>query len=248
MTISGPRRVYFSHIPKTGGVSIESMLSRGGGLVACPAYRWDELFEIGDLSEFSLFQGHLHYFCKYFIGDSFDFTILRDPVERSVSAFQHIYQRPRHRDHRFIKEAPDLASALDHPVLQRHVSNVQSLFLGLRPKFNGFQCRKAAMQEACRSYDDREVLAEAKKVILEMSFVGFTESLDSDQFKLMKMIYPDSSVSSDGAALNRNPRKSSATWREILPSEVLDKVISRNRLDYELYEFALEVAESRGWR
>jgi hypothetical protein len=242
------QKIYFPHIPKTGGVSIEHTLSRISTLSACPAYYGEELLALGNIDNYGLFQGHLQYFCKDFIGEAFTFTILRDPVERAISGFQHIHRDKSHPSHHLIADSPDIISALEVPKLRVHMYNAMTLFLGLRPRFHEFKTQKAAIHHIMKNYDEKEVLDAAKKSLLEMDFIGFTETLNLDQHKLVKILNPDMASFFQETSKNQNPDKKTRTYRETLPDYVYEKLKEANRLDYELYEFALRVSEQNGWR
>ena len=75
------RRIFFMHIAKTNGVSLEENLLHATALGACPAYSWADLLKIENPQKYVLFIGHLSYFCNGIIGEAFRCTVLRDPVK-----------------------------------------------------------------------------------------------------------------------------------------------------------------------
>ena len=111
--------LFFVHIPKTGGMSLISVLER--------QFRPDEIFPphsfigpegfeaYGPLrrSRFKLVRAHLHagsysYVARYIAPNPLCLTLLRDPVERLVSAYKHILRFPDNPLH------AELANLGDH--------------------------------------------------------------------------------------------------------------------------------------
>ncbi|MES2818607.1 MAG: sulfotransferase family 2 domain-containing protein [Pseudomonadota bacterium] len=236
------KRIFFIHIPKTGGVSVEHNLLKETSKAVCPAYRWRDLYNLEGLDKYDLFMGHLQYFCKGIIGDAFTFTILRDPVERAMSAWEHINRSVQHPLNSRLSEAPTLKLALQHHALQRHLSNPMTRFLGWRPAFSEFTNVEMAIRSAIRSEADRAMLDDAKKCIDELDFIGFTETLSADMVSLFSALEVEQKTQEHLIRKNVNPSKQTLRYRDSLDIESLELLRAANELDYELYEYAKKMA------
>lgn len=110
-------RLLFIHLPKTGGSTMHDIIKNH----IFPEE--NNFFLIGNQEEFKQFQelnfeqvsaykviaGHMNFMLtKKKIGESigqfFTFTILRNPVNQSISLYQYILQTPKHFKHNKVKE------------------------------------------------------------------------------------------------------------------------------------------------
>jgi hypothetical protein len=98
--------VFFVHVPKTGGMSLISILERqfGASRIFPPhsfiGAEGFEAYSLEDRRRFRLVRAHLHagsysYVARYLTPTPLLVTMLRDPCERLVSAYKHIL---RHRE------------------------------------------------------------------------------------------------------------------------------------------------------
>jgi hypothetical protein len=84
-----PDPIYFLHIPKTGGVTVHAARRLPPGSI-CPAWLWDQLLALpfAELSRYCVFRGHFHGYLDRVLGRPLrTVTVLRDPIERTVSAY-----------------------------------------------------------------------------------------------------------------------------------------------------------------
>jgi len=123
---------YFYHIPKTGGMSTWQLLevSFPAGQI-CTARMWDDLVQIpaAELTRYVAFRGHLLAFLEPHLGRKLKtFTVLRDPVERTISHYYHVKRSP---DHPSYAEAQilSLAEFCVHPRTRHMVVNYQCGYL-----------------------------------------------------------------------------------------------------------------------
>jgi hypothetical protein len=93
-------RLYFFHIPKTAGMSVWKAIEAAYDPASvCPWWLWDQLIEIPreELTGYSVFRGHFYGFLETYIERTLPkFTILRDPVERTISYYSYIRGLPEH--------------------------------------------------------------------------------------------------------------------------------------------------------
>lgn len=240
-------KIFFVHIPKTGGVSIEQTLGRLIDLELCPAYNSDEFLKLETPGRYNLFHGHLEYFVRELISPDFTFTILRDPIERAMSAFEHIARDSYHPSHSQYLDAPNIISALEHNMLRPHFSNAMTYFLGLRPEFGKFRTAGSALRHAQHYSPPESLLRHAKAALEEMDFVGFTESLEASQEYLHTRLAPAFEPDFQVISSNQNPLKPASPYKERLSPEALQKLREANALDLELYAHARSLAKRRGW-
>src|SRR3982750_1243578 len=80
-------RLYFLHVPKTGGTTLRLLLESQLSTQEIYPYR-NTRFQVGPVNE-DLVSGHFPYwFCKNLDNDfdeAFKVTVLRDPIERYLS-------------------------------------------------------------------------------------------------------------------------------------------------------------------
>jgi hypothetical protein len=98
-------KLVYLHIPKTAGMTLREVITR--------QYRKGEIFQFGEHHREEIKQflalsqaerdkiqcvvGHVHYgIHRYWSEDATYITLLRDPVERTISGYYHILRNPRH--------------------------------------------------------------------------------------------------------------------------------------------------------
>jgi hypothetical protein len=103
VTVSECSPLYSFHIPKTAGMSVYHFLhQRYPPELVCPESLWDELIAVAcsRATSYTVYAGHFFGYLDRFLGKlTTKFTLLRDPVERTVSHFCHVRRDPRHPFH-----------------------------------------------------------------------------------------------------------------------------------------------------
>jgi hypothetical protein len=168
------------------------------------------------------------------------FTLLRDPIERTVSRYWHYRSGPNYRSDagraagsKRMPAGMSLERFLDESVL--HSFNVQTAFLGglwARHHLEG--------APLTRSRFDERLLAEAKRKLESHAVVGLTERFDETLLLLRDAFgWPRRRTT------YRRMNVGSAGRRSGLGDRDREAVRASNELDIELYEFAQELFESR---
>ena len=245
--MNNPNKIFFIHIPKTGGRSIEAALENIVGVKTCPAYYEHEFLKLESPDGFNLYHGHLMYYHAQTIKPDFKLTILRDPIERAISAYEHIVRDRNHPAHEFLGGNKTFSATLENNKLKRHISNTMCIYLGLRPSLSMFKTPSAAIRHALDNYVDEEILENAKNALLEMDFIGFTEDLDINQLQILKLIGHPPGEGFSTKEINKNPGKSTSTYIEEMPKNLRDEIAHANALDQDLYSFARDIAKQKGW-
>jgi len=96
-------KLAFLHIPKTGGVSVESAIERAAdGLSVCSLYQPGEFLgkTYMDVPGFGFYKGHFDVdFLSGFPNDFVKAVVVRRPVDQVLSLCNHIASRKAHRLH-----------------------------------------------------------------------------------------------------------------------------------------------------
>lgn len=129
------KSIFFFHIPKTAGSSMQWILSQHFAQEEiAAAFTWTTLLGLDrkTLSRQKLFQGHFYGPLEKLVRQPlFRFTVLRDPVERALSHYGHVLRDNAHYLHQRALELGSLEAYLEDPVTQMTISNFQSRMLAL---------------------------------------------------------------------------------------------------------------------
>lgn len=242
--------IYYLHIPKTGGSSFISFLdSQFDSKEVCPAQLLPELFQIPltDMSRYKLFRGHLWYGLNSYVNQSLRYlTMLRDPVQRTISWYSHVRRDENaYRHHRVIDENWSLLDFVTDGETNWDMINAQTLFLAIDLDYSKLSYDPAGygrsmVKAYAKRSDDRELLKIAKKRLEECCFFGITERMQDSMCLLTYVMnfYPDFSVPRLNISSNR------PSDHEI-SAETIHAINEITRLDQELYDWACQFFEDR---
>ena len=129
---------YFCHIPKTAGMSTWQLLEwMYPAESICPGRMWEDIIFVSPevLTSYRAFRGHFLAWLEPYLGRKLSiFTILRHPVERTISHYSHARRAP---EHPYYQEANTLSLAefCTHSRTRRLVQNYQAAYLACpKPK------------------------------------------------------------------------------------------------------------------
>ena len=148
------QRIFFVHIPRTGGTTVEALMREHLDGTFFTGY-WDGPILVRHRSfkdEADYFIGHNFYYVRDVIpAPNFAFTFLRDPIERAVSLWNFM-----------VEHKPDKAAEydgfMDAVRRHRHFSNHQVRFLATR-----YDARVTYAKLQGREITREEVLDEVKR-------------------------------------------------------------------------------------
>ena len=189
----GLPRIYFLHIPKTGGLSVTLWLKRQiGESHSCAAITWDELIRIDPsaLRRYRLFCGHFGVDLKRFLRGSLrTVTVLRDPVERTISHYHHVHRDIYHPCHRRVARE-SLDEFVQNPDNWPMIDNFQARYLVGTPvdithasaRFDWSDSKRgrlSVLSEDARFLLDPGYVRERSREVIErdITVIGTTEQL-----------------------------------------------------------------------
>jgi hypothetical protein len=184
-----------------------------------------------------IYSGHYPYVVSRLVGDDLTtMTVLRDPVERSISLMRQFRRKGlppgTSTEPSVAGERPTLEQVYDNPfVYDTLLHNHQTKIFSTRE------------DDALDTYMDvfkvdEARLALAKKNLENVDVIGLTERYDS---------FLDELADRTGWHIDRELRKNVTPADEIQPvSESLrQRIVEDNALDIQLYEYAKQLVESR---
>jgi hypothetical protein len=229
---AGDETLLFLHIVKTAGVTMTSILRRqypneriyrvydDPWIVA--VNRFAEMPE-DERAHYRAIMGHMHLgMHKLVPGPSTYVTLLREPVDRVISAYYFVRERSSHPEHeKILRSGLDFAGVLESgflPILANSMTQV--LCTTDIPNIPYGGCTPEMLEGAKRNLERR------------FAVVGLTERFD-ETLMLLKERFGWSNL----FYVRRNLTRS-RPQREELSADVLDLIREYNQLDIELYAFA----------
>lgn len=224
MEPSGDPVAVFLHMPKAGGATFTSALRRVYPKVVTRDGP-DPSVAVDAPADASVIAGHLAYGVHHYLDrPAVYLTLLREPVERAISAYRYIKRSPNHPLHRRVHDEPISLGAyvrVGHEPL--NVDNGQVRLLSGNPEVAFRTC-------------DEAMLDTAKEHLASFAAVGLTERFD-ESLVMCKLLlgwgaqprYRSANVSPDALSIDN------------VPKATLARLCEQNRLDIELYRYACEL-------
>jgi len=218
----------FLHLPRTGGTTLRDILDK--------QYPDDVTFENKTLldtdtnfnvdnkpekDQFKLVKGHVYFGIHEHINQKCTyFSMMRNPIERTISIYNYIKKRSGHKDH-------DLANKL---TIEEFIKRGHNLFI------NNGQTRLMAGREASLNVPFNEIneihLEQAKKNIQNhFILVGLTERYNESLLLLKNFLSWKTPTYSIANAVKRDKKTTQ------IDSQLKDLIIEYNQIDFQLYDY-----------
>jgi len=164
----GNHQLFFLHIPKTGGLTLRSILSRYfTQQQVCAANGLGSLLKMRDdeIAHYRYFRGHIPYNATQLMQRSpLVITFLRDPFERTLSNYAYLRSRDDLRLHP-VAAQNDLLGYLKNTRAAYNQTDMMTYFIGANFPIRGIPNRDKHLDLAMRRLE-------------HMPFVGITERYD----------------------------------------------------------------------
>jgi hypothetical protein len=240
--------LFFLHVPKTAGISLTAVLDANyaeGEILQVQDWRdaegLIEKLSVIELARIRCIGGH------YWFGpgdravhDRFSvnpivITALREPVARTVSAYQHVMRWPEHWLRGTLGlgegETIPLQDFVEHPGTQSEIDNLQTrLIVGMVP---GNLPPLDPGSGGDVPFADEQLLEIAKARLDSFGWVGLTERME-ESVRLLSVMMGWQPVE-ELPALNTNPVPSAQVE---VSAETRAAILERTALDSELYRHA----------
>lgn len=135
MLTASPTRVFFVHLPKCGGTTVIDVLQVWFGsdqVRRLPPTTRLHFEPLPREIRGAAVHGHVPYpVIRFLRGSPIVFSVLRDPVARTLSAYHYLRGKTDHPLHRaFTTEVSDVAGFLRSPTFAYHAGDLQTRMLG----------------------------------------------------------------------------------------------------------------------
>jgi Sulfotransferase family len=236
-------RFGFVHIPKTAGISFNTLLQRQFGdrfrVISPPNYTmFPEL-----LAPAAIVSGHIpHYVYQWEDQPRRLFTILRDPISRIISNYRFILANPGHYAHEYIRTGRlALSECFNHPILRIEFTNFQTKMIGWRPsELSRFPIDNVEKYRIYHDQNARFSFLAADHATLEAAMAALSDGMlfavIEDQNSVVDLYRAVTSITITELPFeNRTP---SVDYK--VTQTDLDAILRNNELDLELYSFAVD--------
>ncbi len=251
-------RLAFVHLPRTGGTAIQHRLESlvGPANIARVRLPPDFLAQLDAVRTAPIVIGHFFYPVVRLLGDVPAATVVREPVERSISVWEYLQWQRHHPDHKVIGERGirTLSEFAEDAYLAGHVRDNQTRLLGVEYDVESIVValeagemdlpearRRAAQRESAPA--DEAMLKRAKERLSRMALVGITDELPAFVNMLEERV--GGSAGPHLAPDNASPPAIVAHRPERYDEATRQRLAELNALDAELYSFARELWNAR---
>jgi hypothetical protein len=235
-------QLYFLHIPKTAGTTLMTILDNHFDTRdICPARLWDEIILIpqDQLARYKFLRGHFDYNVYSLLPKKPVYiTMLRDPVDRLIS-LHAFWGRSTET---WISEHPSYETLFRKAVAHNLKDFVCDESEPIRVEVVNGQTRRLALsiRDDISLLSDDELLSLAKQHLDECAAFGLLERF-AEAVNLMSYVF--------GWYPTTKYQRRMVIWGRIqqanLAPDVLDAIVARNQLDFELYHYAEKLFEQR---
>lgn len=223
------RKIYHIHIRKTAGTAIYSLLrSQYQDDEVCPIRSEIELRgkfppqqRLSTITQYRLISGHFYSFGQKLTSEYSIVTFLRNPLDRTISAFNHIQNDQRDPFHKKLK-GMSLMNALQSNLADLELQNGQTRFLVGNAGYDHRQLDQSAADIATAFID-------------KIAFVGIQEQMESSLQHLAIQLGID--VPQQIPRTNTQITKSGIKVSDLSADEI-GFIREHNAYDLQIYEYA----------
>jgi hypothetical protein len=229
-----PRHYIFNHIPKTGGTSFLAVCGQNlepAQISPHLDYTEIHLMPAAQFEHYKLIRGHFSVLAQTgFCRSRYSMTLLRDPIRRIFSA--HTFWRTASEHNPVTTKARELPFADFVHYFRDSPTIIQ----------NPYTHHLAAIGRDCAAYpvDESALLSAAKRNLAAFNFVGVCEELG----RSVSLLCAELGWRAPAAMPHKN-RSSSEDRFDKIDSQTMQILRDRNRLDLELYEYAVQLFHAR---
>ena len=245
---NGAPLIYFFHIPKTSGTSFRRFLvSLFGEDRVSPPMIWDALPDYSSSAgKWEVWVGHFGGLLPFILRSwPRMVTILRHPVDRTLSHVNHVRRDAGHPLHSYA-QGLSVLEYCRHPKLRRSIDNYQARYLAslsfalaiFKTVSNVAHATSAlAFEDALFSLDRQHDLLEwALRALAEMEMVGIAEA----HHQTLRLFCQKFSRPTRVESYHENQAGESQAKRAQLSPEEIECIQEMTRIDQSVYEHARE--------
>jgi len=238
--------LFFVHIPKTAGSSLIEILDKHFSseeilpLHSASSSKSFEAFPAKQLEKIRLVHGHFPYgpfdrgIYRYIVKNPVCITMLRDPIKRTISEYQHILRRFENRHHHAVlSEGLSLFDFASDPRFSKNVVNRQTYMVAGR----FYRLRRG---DHHAGISDETRLEMAKQRLEQFAFVGLTERFD-ESIQLLSYTF-GWDLLDEMPRINVSPTPSRS---DTISEESRKMILKQTYLDQQLYQFAENLFNER---
>ena len=218
----------FLHLPRTGGTTLRDILSKQYSDKVTFENKTlldtDQNFNAENKSEkgkHKLIKGHVYFGIHEQITQNCTyFSMMRDPVERIISVYNYVKNRPRHKDYNFIQNM----SIEDYVKSGRNqfIDNGQTRLLA---------GRHTSLEVPFRKINEGHLEQAKENIKSHFILVGLTERYDETLLLLQRMLQWKTPTYSIANAAKREKKTKQ------LAQKIRELITEYNQLDLQLYHY-----------
>jgi hypothetical protein len=260
------KKLYFLHIPKTGGVTVMTNIYRYLTKHGISAYPPSPPPHDDDFDKYQYIQAHLGRYPLLKSDNIAIASLIRDPVERAISNFGYIYNRVLENRSDYLnidKPVDKLRYYLFDDEFYFSHRNIQSQFICSQPEKNMFKDMTERNEEEYVTRSKNWYLQDVdldietvKKYVDEFEIVNTTNHVKEFIYSIIAWFNKNYGVplmDSDTSIFsgNENPLTidgvaySTQDLKNELSDEDIEKILDLNSIDFELYEYVFDKENSR---
>lgn len=227
-------------------MSVDSWLRSLPRLKTAPGHLWSELLRNKGLeADYDLYSGHFYFPLNNYVRGKLDvIVILRDPIARTISHFEHVRRSPDHYFHERVASKNSLIDFVESPETRPLIANFQarclvepfdpvrlsnSLPLSAQP-----YALERVIETRPMTLSLTEALAAGKRYLDRAACVGVTDRLD----EFCANVSARFGLARPARTPHINVASAPSRTKESLASEELSAIEDATRIDRQLFEYA----------